>query len=84
VKPAKTSYTVGKAKHISDKDRTLSPALGRHRQADSEFEASLVYRVSSRTARRQTQRNPVSKNQKQTNKKIGLSQNSMTTKLLIC
>ena len=32
----------------------------------SEFEASLVYRVSSRTARA-TQRNPVSKNQK-TNK----------------
>jgi hypothetical protein len=29
----------------------------------SEFEASLVYRVSSRTARA-TQRNPVSKNQK--------------------
>jgi hypothetical protein len=33
----------------------------------SELEASLVYRVSSRTARA-TQRNPVSKN-KQTNKK---------------
>jgi hypothetical protein len=30
----------------------------------SEFEASLVYKVSSRTARA-TQRNPVSKNQKQ-------------------
>jgi hypothetical protein len=30
----------------------------------SEFEESLVYRVSSRTARA-TQRNPVSKNQKQ-------------------
>jgi hypothetical protein len=30
----------------------------------SEFEASLVYRVSSRTARA-TQRNPVSKNQKE-------------------
>jgi hypothetical protein len=38
---------------------------GRGRQI-SEFEASLVYRVSSRTARA-TQRNPVSKN-KQTNK----------------
>jgi hypothetical protein len=35
---------------------------GRGRQI-SEFEASLVYRVSSRTARA-TQRNPVSKNQK--------------------
>jgi hypothetical protein len=33
----------------------------------SEFEASLVYRVSSRTAKA-TQRNPVSKNKKQTNK----------------
>jgi hypothetical protein len=36
---------------------------GRGRQI-SEFEASLVYRVSSRTARA-IQRNPVSKNQKQ-------------------
>jgi hypothetical protein len=35
---------------------------GRGRQI-SEFEASLVYRVSSRTARA-TQRNPVSKNKK--------------------
>jgi hypothetical protein len=38
-------------------------ALGRQRQADfwiSEFEASLVYKVSSRTARA-TQRNPASK-----------------------
>jgi hypothetical protein len=33
----------------------------------SEFEASLVYRVSSRTARA-TQRNPVSKKQKQKTK----------------
>jgi hypothetical protein len=40
--------------------------LRRGRQI-SEFEASLVYRVSSRTART-TQRNPVLKNQK--NKKI--------------
>jgi hypothetical protein len=38
---------------------------GRGRQI-SEFEASLVYKVSSRTAR-DTQRNPVSKKQK-TNK----------------
>jgi hypothetical protein len=37
--------------------------VGRGRQI-SEFEASLVYRVSSRTARA-TQRNPVSKKQKQ-------------------
>jgi hypothetical protein len=39
---------------------------GRGRQI-SEFEASLVYKVSSRTARA-TQRNPVSKNQKNKNK----------------
>jgi hypothetical protein len=39
---------------------------GRGRQI-SEFQARLVYRVSSRTARA-TQRNPVSKKQKQTNK----------------
>jgi hypothetical protein len=40
---------------------------GRGRQI-SEFEASLVYKVSSRTARA-TQRNPVSKNQNQTKPK---------------
>jgi hypothetical protein len=34
----------------------------------SEFEASLVYRVSSKTARA-TQRHPVSKNQKRKKKK---------------
>jgi hypothetical protein len=39
---------------------------GRDRQI-SEFEASLVYRVSSRTARA-IQRNPVSKNQTKPNK----------------
>jgi hypothetical protein len=46
----------------------LIPALGRGRQI-SEFEASLAYKVSSRTARA-IQRNPVSKqtNKKQTNK----------------
>jgi len=37
-------------------------ALVRQRQIYSEFEASLVYRVSSRTARA-TERNPVSKTQ---------------------
>jgi hypothetical protein len=41
----------------------LIPALGRQRQAISEFEASLVYRVSPRTSRA-TQRNPVSKKKK--------------------
>jgi len=39
----------------------LIPALGRQRQAD--FKASVVYKLSSRTARA-IQRNPVSKNQK--------------------
>jgi hypothetical protein len=43
-----------------------STSGGRGRRI-SEFEASLVYKVSSRTARA-IQRNPVSKNQK--NKKI--------------
>jgi hypothetical protein len=45
----------------------LIPALWKGRQI-SEFEASLVYRVSSRTARA-TQKNPVSKNQKKKKKK---------------
>jgi hypothetical protein len=44
--------------------------LGGRGRRISEFEASLVYRVSSRTARA-IQRNPVSKN-KQTNVKIQL------------
>jgi hypothetical protein len=41
--------------------------LGGRGRRISEFKASLVYRVSSRTARA-TQRNPVSKTNKQTNK----------------
>jgi hypothetical protein len=44
----------------------------------SEFEASLVYRVSSRTARA-TQRNPVSKN-KNKNKKTKQKQKNKKTK----
>ena len=48
----------------------LLPALGRHGQAISEFEASLVYRVSSRTARA-TQRNPDSKNKKERERERG-------------
>ena len=41
----------------------LTPLLERQRQVDLlEFEASLVYRVSSRTARAVTQRNSISKN----------------------
>ena len=43
---------------------SLIPALRGQRQEDLyEFEASLVYRVSPRTARA-TQRNPVLKNQR--------------------
>jgi hypothetical protein len=38
----------------------LIPALGRQSRWISEFEASLVYKMSSRTARA-IQRNPVSK-----------------------
>jgi hypothetical protein len=47
----------------------------------SEFEASLVYRVSSRTARA-TQRNPVSKNQKRKKKsqKINKQKPQVTSK----
>jgi hypothetical protein len=48
---------------------------GRGRQI-SEFEASLVYRVSSKTARA-TQRNPVSKNK--TNKQTKQSKTNKTT-----
>jgi hypothetical protein len=46
---------------------TLIPGRGRW---ISEFEASLVYKVSSRTAR-VTQRNPVLKKQQQKKKKLG-------------
>jgi hypothetical protein len=46
----------------------LIPALGRQRQVISEFKASLVYRVSSRTART-TQRNLVLKKQNKTKQK---------------
>jgi hypothetical protein len=63
--------------------------LGGRGRRISEFEASLIYRVSSRTARA-TQRNPVSKNtknkkakkqkpNKQTNKK-----NKQTKKTVTC
>jgi hypothetical protein len=47
-------------------EHTFNPSRGRGRRI-SEFEASLVYKVSSRIARA-IQRNPVSKKQK-TNKK---------------
>jgi hypothetical protein len=50
--------------------------LGSRGRGISEFEASLVYRVSSRISRT-AQRNPVSKKQK-TKQKIGLFKNSKT------
>jgi hypothetical protein len=46
----------------------LIPALGRRGRQISEFKASLVYKVSSRTARA-IQRNPVSKKPKKKKKK---------------
>jgi hypothetical protein len=46
----------------------LNPSTWETGRWISEFEASLVYRVSSRTARA-TQRNPVSKNNKETKNK---------------
>jgi hypothetical protein len=48
----------------------LMPAVGGRGRQISEFEASLVYRVSSRTARA-TQRNPVLKKEKKKRKKLG-------------
>jgi hypothetical protein len=51
---------------------------GRGRQI-SEFEASLVYRVSSRTARA-TQRNPVSKKPKQKTKQTNKKQQQQQKK----
>jgi hypothetical protein len=51
---------------------------GRGRQI-SDFEASLVYKVSSRTARA-TQRSPVSKKTKQTNTKKTTNQPTIQTK----
>ena len=42
------------------------PALGRQRQVDSKFKASMIYRVSFRTARA-TQRNPFMQKTKQKN-----------------
>jgi hypothetical protein len=53
----------------------LIPELGRQSRWKFEFKASLVYRESSRTAKA-TQRNPISKNQKE--KKGMLFENSHT------
>ena len=55
---------MGLVPFLSSGGTLLIPALGRQRQAElHKFEASLVYRVSSRTVRT-TQRNLVSKTQK--------------------
>ena len=48
--------------------RAFNPSTRSRGRWISEFEASLVYKVSSRTARA-TQRNPVLKNQKKKKKK---------------
>jgi hypothetical protein len=58
----------------------LIPALGRRGRQISEFKASLVYKVSSRTARA-IQRNPVSKKPKPTNQP---NNNNKTPDLLVC
>jgi methyltransferase-like protein len=57
----KKKYVTGQWWHMP-----LILALGRKRQADSEFKASLVYRVNSRIARA-LQRNSVSKNKNKNN-----------------
>ena len=63
---------------------------GRGKRISVEFEASMVYKVSSRTARTVTQRNPVSKNQnkkrnKQTNKDlIELAEECFYYQLKLC
>jgi hypothetical protein len=49
----------------------------------SEFKASLIYRLSSRTARA-TQRNPVSKNKKPTNQKATITLNCQAIFLAPC
>jgi hypothetical protein len=57
--------------------------LGSRGKLIYEFEASLDYRVSSRTAR-DTQRNPVWKNSKQTNKQTNKQQKKTNVVLDIC
>jgi hypothetical protein len=49
----------------------LIPAVGRQRQADLEFEASLLYTASSRTGKSYTEK-PCPQNQKIKNKKLCL------------
>jgi hypothetical protein len=56
--------------------------LGGRGRRISEFEASLLYRVSSRTARA-IQRNPVSKN-KNKNKNEKKKEREKTSKIVLC
>jgi hypothetical protein len=51
----------------------LIPTLGGRGRQISEFEASLVYRVTARAI----QRNPVSKNKKKTNNKKRMGRGSL-------
>jgi hypothetical protein len=53
---------------VETRGQPLIPALGRQRHAISEFEASLLYKVSSRTARA-IQRNPIVKKNKKRKRK---------------
>jgi hypothetical protein len=55
--------------------------LGGRGKLISEFEASLIYKVSSRTARA-IQRNPVLKTNKQTNKKLKKPRNENRRKTI--
>ena len=50
---------------------TFNPSTGGRGRQISEFKASLVYRVSSRTVR-DTQRDPVSKKKKKKKKRWGV------------
>ena len=63
----------------------LIPALGKQKQADlCEFKTSLVYKENSRTASAVTQKNAVSKKQKQTkptSEKEELNYNLLTVKI---
>jgi hypothetical protein len=60
--------------------RLYSQHLGGRGRRISEFKVSLVYKVSSRSARA-IQRNPVSKNQKKKKKKGRKKENSLSFNL---
>jgi hypothetical protein len=60
---------------------SLIPALGRQRRQISEFEASLVYKVSSRTAWA-IQRDPVLKKQTTTTKAYHLGLDNLSGRMI--